>query len=79
MKDLRRELERVREQGYSSATDEVELGISSIAAPVIGPTGQALAAINLVIPSMQLEERGGFGVFVPDMLDEQGWAGSIPV
>ena len=86
MKDLRRELERVRGQGYCAGADEVELGIASIAAPVIGPTGHALAAMNNVMPNLHLEERGGKDAFLPDLLAaarklsaQMGWTGSIPV
>jgi IclR family pca regulon transcriptional regulator len=68
MKDLRAELELAREQGYCAATGEVELGVSSVAAPVLGPTGEALAAINVVVPSAQLDDRGGFDRFLPDLI-----------
>lgn len=68
MKDLRAELERGRERGYCTATGEVELGVSSVGAPVLGPNGEALAAINVVVPTVQLDEQGGFERVVPDLL-----------
>lgn len=82
MRDLRAELERGREQGYSAAVGEVELGVSSVAAPVLGPTGEALAAINVVVPTVQMDERGGHDTLLPALHDAAqelsrrlGWTG----
>jgi IclR family pca regulon transcriptional regulator len=68
MQDLRAELELSRERGYCCAAEEVELGVSSVAAPVLGPTGEALAAINVVVPTVQLADRGGFERVLPDLI-----------
>lgn len=69
LRDLRAELERVREQGFAVATDEVEIGISSLAAPVLGPQGEALAGISLLIPTAQLDAAGGFDALIPPVKD----------
>jgi IclR family pca regulon transcriptional regulator len=69
VKDLRAELDRVRDQGYCEVTDEVEIGVSSVAAPVLGPRGDALAAVNVVIPTVQIQEDGGYDPFVPPLLE----------
>ncbi len=44
---LRAELARIREQGWALIDQELEIGLRSIAAPVLGARGQVLAAINV--------------------------------
>jgi IclR family transcriptional regulator, pca regulon regulatory protein len=44
---LKAELEQVRAQGYAIVDQELELGLRSIAAPIMGPDGIAAAAINV--------------------------------
>lgn len=82
IKDLRAELQRAREQGYCAASDEMEIGVSSVAAPILGPTGEALAAINIVVPTMQVDEAG-YDALVPQVVEAArelsarlGWSGS---
>jgi IclR family transcriptional regulator, pca regulon regulatory protein len=61
--ELRAEVERVRETGYAVAIDQLDYGIASIAAPVCGPRGEVVAAINssgytgLVTRKALIEER----------------------
>lgn len=68
LKDLAAELDRVHEQGYATGTDEVELGVSSVAAPVTGPSGEALAAINIVIPTQQVDQPNGYAALAPQVV-----------
>jgi IclR family pca regulon transcriptional regulator len=61
-KKLRDELKKVRAQGYAIVDQESELGLRSIAAPVINRRGQAVAAVNIiasaaVVPLEELESR----------------------
>jgi IclR family pca regulon transcriptional regulator len=44
---LRAELARVRQQGWSLVDQELEEGLRSIAAPIRGPSGRVIAAVNL--------------------------------
>jgi IclR family pca regulon transcriptional regulator len=44
---LRRELQRIRAEGYSLVDQELELGLRSIAVPVRQSDGRAVAAINV--------------------------------
>ena len=44
---LRSELEKVRRAGYSSTNGERELGILSVAAPIVDRTGAVIAAVNV--------------------------------
>lgn len=43
---MRAELEAIRAQGYAVVDEEIELGIRSIAVPIIGRSGRVLAALN---------------------------------
>jgi IclR family transcriptional regulator, acetate operon repressor len=51
---LEAELERVRRDGYATAADELEDGLSAIAAPVYGPTGEVVAALSVSGPTLRL-------------------------
>ena len=51
---LKRELQRVREQGYALTSRELELGLCSIAVPVRAGNGRVVAGLNV---SMQYSER----------------------
>ncbi len=51
---LEAELERVREQGWASTTEEFEIGLNAVAAPIVGPTGEVAAAVGTSGPSYRL-------------------------
>jgi DNA-binding IclR family transcriptional regulator len=44
----------IRARGYATSIDELEHGLSALAAPVFGPTGDALAALSISGPSARL-------------------------
>lgn len=44
-------LAEVRRTGYCLSRDEMTDGASSVAAPVVGPAGEVLAGISVVVPS----------------------------
>jgi DNA-binding IclR family transcriptional regulator len=48
------ELARIRARGYATSVDELELGLSALAAPVFGPGGEALAALSISGPTARL-------------------------
>lgn len=48
------ELERTRIRGYATATDELELGLSALAAPVHGADGAVVAALSISAPTVRL-------------------------
>jgi IclR family acetate operon transcriptional repressor len=56
-RQLASELERVKRDGYACATDELELGLSAVAAPVLDETGQVVAALSVSGPTMRLTPR----------------------
>jgi len=49
-----RELEGVRARGYATAVDELEQGLSALAAPVRGPGGHVVAALSISGPTHRL-------------------------
>jgi IclR family transcriptional regulator, acetate operon repressor len=51
---LEAELEQVRADDFATAIDELEVGLSAMAAPVRGPTGDVIAALSLSGPTMRL-------------------------
>ncbi len=51
---LRSELEAVRERGFATAIDELELGLAAIAAPVRGARGDVVAALSISGPTLRM-------------------------
>jgi len=51
---LRAVLAEVRAHGYAITEGEFEVGISSVAAPIWGPSGEVIAALNVTGPSSRL-------------------------
>jgi DNA-binding IclR family transcriptional regulator len=53
---LREELVRVREQGYAVAVDELEEGLTAVAAPVRNAHGDVVASMSVSGPTFRLPE-----------------------
>jgi len=49
---LMEELARIRDQGFAVVDQEVELGLRSIAVPLLDARGRVLAALNLGLPAI---------------------------
>jgi DNA-binding IclR family transcriptional regulator len=60
---LRDELLRVHERGYATTREELEEGLSAVAAPIRGPEGTVVASVSVSGPSYRME---------PDRLLEVG-------
>ncbi len=54
---LEKNLEIVRDRGFAVTLDELELGLSGVAAPVIGPEATAVATVGISGPTARLEDR----------------------
>lgn len=54
---LKRELESVREQGYAVAVDELEVGLTAIAAPVRNAHGDVICSMSLSGPTFRLSSE----------------------
>ncbi len=50
------ELTRVREQGYAVAVDELEVGLTAVAAPIRNAHGDVVASMSVSGPSFRLPE-----------------------
>ena len=48
------EVALVRRAGYATAIDELEVGLTGLAAPVLGPGGRAIAALSISGPTLRL-------------------------
>lgn len=54
---LHEELARVREQGWAVAADELEAGLTAIAAPLRSAHGEVVASMSVSGPSLRLPEE----------------------
>jgi IclR family transcriptional regulator, acetate operon repressor len=54
---LTAELEGIRREGFATAVDELELGLSAVAAPVLDESGRAVAALSVSGPTLRLSPR----------------------
>jgi DNA-binding IclR family transcriptional regulator len=59
----------IRDQGYATAIDELEDGLSALAAPVLGPDGVAVAALSISGPSIRLT-RERIAELAPALLEQ---------
>jgi DNA-binding IclR family transcriptional regulator len=53
---LRREVAAVREQGYAVAVDELEIGLTAIAAPIRNAHGDVIASMSVSGPTFRLTD-----------------------
>ena len=54
---LREELAQIRQRGYAVAQEELEEGLSAVAAPIMNHEGHVIAAISVSGPSFRLTEE----------------------
>jgi len=54
---LRSDCARSRRRGWTVTVDELEVGLTGVAVPVLGTRGQVVAAIGVSGPTARLEER----------------------
>ena len=52
-----RELEDVRQRGYGIAIDELEIGLTAVAAPVRNVHGEVTASMSISGPTFRLDAR----------------------
>jgi IclR family transcriptional regulator, acetate operon repressor len=51
---LRTQLRQARTRGYAYTVEELETGLNAVAAPVLGPDGQAIAAVSAAGPAYRV-------------------------
>jgi DNA-binding IclR family transcriptional regulator len=49
-----RELEKVRQDGFATSIDELEVGLTAMAAPVRGARGEVIAALSISGPTLRM-------------------------
>ena len=57
MTRLHTRLNQVRQQGYATAINELELGLTEVATPLYNYEGQAVAAVSISGPTIRLPEQ----------------------
>jgi DNA-binding IclR family transcriptional regulator len=66
--EMKRNLERIRDQGYATTVGFIDPAAAAIAVPVLGPMGAAIAAISAVVPSADTREPFVLSVLRPAAL-----------
>jgi len=61
--------EAIRTRGYAIAVDELEHGLSALAAPILGPDGDAVAALSISGPTIRLT-RDRIDELAPALLEQ---------
>jgi IclR family pca regulon transcriptional regulator len=56
-KQFRRELTRVRCQGYAINDVEVSVGLRSVSTPIMNADGHAIAALNIAVPTKRVSRK----------------------
>jgi len=51
------DLDQIRHQGYAVARDELEVGLTAVAAPVRGSAGDVIASLSVSGPTFRIEDR----------------------
>lgn len=57
LSEIHAEMTLIREQGYASGLEELEIGLNAVAAPIHNHTGRVIAAINTAGPAYRLSKE----------------------
>jgi IclR family pca regulon transcriptional regulator len=60
-----RELEQIRARGYAISNAEFEMGVRSVAAPIVDAAGEAVAAVNVSAPFDALTDESMHAMIIP--------------
>lgn len=63
------ELERVRQQGFAINDEELATGLRSVAAPIMGPGGKVIAAINISVAGARISRQELVSHLAPKIVD----------
>ncbi|MDQ3415573.1 MAG: IclR family transcriptional regulator [Actinomycetota bacterium] len=55
--DLERQLRAIRRTGYAIASEELEVGLDAVAAPVLGRDGAVVAAVSVSGPTSRMSDQ----------------------
>lgn len=53
VEEVMRELDRIRAQGFAVCAEEMEVGVTALAAPVRDAAGEVIASVTIVAPTMR--------------------------
>lgn len=53
--ELKSEVEKIRKQGYAVDNEELEIGLSCVACPILNAKGEAIAAISISGPTSRIK------------------------
>jgi IclR family pca regulon transcriptional regulator len=67
--ELRRIIERVRNEGYAIVDEELEAGLRSIAVPVTAQSGKVVAAVNSGVSTSRVSVEQMLGNILPALKD----------
>jgi IclR family pca regulon transcriptional regulator len=67
--ELRDRIAEVRAQGWSVNNQEVDLGARSIAAPVVGPDGRYVSAVNISVSTSRISVEQLVDEYLPQLLE----------
>ena len=71
-KELARELERIRQQGYAVSLGERTAGLGSLSAPVFDYKGDVLAGLSLAIPEIRITRLDYLNICIRNLTREAG-------
>ena len=74
--ELRDRIAEVRAQGWSLNNQEVDLGARSIAAPVLGPDGRYVSAVNISVSTSRLSVEQLVEEYLPQLLESTSMIGA---
>ncbi len=69
--DIMAEVARVRQQGYASIDQEVELGLRSLAVPLFNGQHEVVAALNTGMPALKAEAAQVLASYLPALRKAQ--------
>ncbi len=55
--DLKIELEKIRNRGFATTNEEMEVGVRAVAAPIRNVKGEVVAAVNIAVPSIRVSMK----------------------
>jgi DNA-binding IclR family transcriptional regulator len=55
--DLLRELKRIRARGFATNNEETHIGVRSVAAPVRNSSGEVVASVNIIVPTIRSSRK----------------------
>jgi IclR family pca regulon transcriptional regulator len=71
---LHKLLQEVRQRGYAACDEEIELGVRSIAVPLVNAAGHTIAAMTISMRAERMTLGEMVAEFLPALLKHQEWA-----